>query len=630
MSDTTGNQNLAVATNGTSHVPMTNGPTDVCKLPNNVPSPFLNFIAVKGNLQDGTTNTFIANQPVWIQRSYIGPTSDPAHPGVNKGVGSGTYRGIAKATSWSKDVQKEGQFVVRTNDATTQNNANTTGTVLGSPLAGSVDAQDAYKKLLCTITKLEGKCGHGRELGPPPGSKPGAEANYLEILLGDKVEFISTRENLVTKAIDPGCEKAVHTHWKATKTGDSWKGTAIGAAKDVVGMEVESEEKDALKKYTLEGPLVGGSAVTVGKTTSKTANVTDHARRERIKEPVGGGGVLGVDASTVTAKNSSGTWAHGDAVTHKVAPDSNADKIKAKVIGGLKDAALMWDATAHPRIVTVDATACSGTKTATIKCLPKDKVEVELFDDSVKAAVNAVKKVLQLVERATSFFGWPARIQFLENPKLQFVIEYKELTADKPAKSVPFGLGTLGPYYKVQCRRSWKLEMSFSPLIGGYAKFTAPIAAALPLVGSAAATLLKWVGAKGDVFVKIELNFAPKGSIAWDEYDEISIAITSTEFTLTFSLGVEIYIKVAELTVYAFIEGKLSFENWGPRPGVLIACDMKGEVQLGAKGAAKATFWGKTYSKDIEYKPECLKVGNSVPLMIPIKPKPSSGGAASP
>src|SRR5262245_14214824 len=153
MSDTTGNQDLAIATNGTSHVAMTMGPTDTCKLPNNVPVPFPNFIAVKGNLKDGTTNTFIANQPVWIQRSYLGPVSDPAHAGVNTGVGSGTYRGIARATSWSKDVQKEGQFVVRTNDSTSQNNNNTSGKVLGSPLAGTADANDEYQKKLCTITK---------------------------------------------------------------------------------------------------------------------------------------------------------------------------------------------------------------------------------------------------------------------------------------------------------------------------------------------------------------------------------------------------------------------------------------------------------------------------------------------
>lgn len=629
MSDTSGNQNLAIATNGTSHVSMTMGPTDVCKLPNNVPAPFPNFIAISGNLQAGTTNTFIVNQPVWIQRSNLGPVSDPGHPGVNKGVASGTYRGIAKATSWSKDVLKEGQFVVRTNDSTTQNNANTSGMVMGSPLTGQVDAQDEFQKKLCTLTKLEGKCGHGRELGPPPGAKKDEESNYLEIIKGDTVEFTSTREDIVHHTVDPKCVKGIHTHWEATKTGGSWKDAAIGGAKSVVGLDPPTHEaKDALKVYKLGGDLTGESSVKIGDTKSKTSNVNDFARRERLKIPQDGG-VFGT-SEKVTVAGSTGRWAHGEAVTHKVAPDSNLDKLKDKATGTIMQAAMMWDAAAHPAIVTVEASACSGKKTATIKIMPSDKITVDLFDDSVKAGVAWLKKLLNLVERATSFFGFPARIQFLESPKLTFSIEYKELKADKPAKAMPLSLGTLGPYYKVQCRRSWKLEFSFSPLIGGYAKFTAPIAAALPLVGSAAATLLKWVGAKGDVFVKIEIAFAPKGSVAWDEYDELAVAISDGELTVTFSVGVEIYVAVAEVTVYGYIEGKVWFEKWGPRPGLLLAVDMKGQLQLGAKGAAKANFWGKTYSKSIEYKPDCLKFGGNDAVTIPIRKKPASGGASSP
>jgi len=391
MGDTTGNQNLAIATNGTSHVAMTSGPTDVCKLPDNKPVPFPNFIASQGNLQNGTTNTNIANEPVWIQRSNLGPTSDPAHAGVNKGVSSGTYRGIAKATGFSKDVQMEGQFVVRTGDPTTQNNANTTGSVMGSNMMAQVEADDAYKKLLCTITKLEGVCGHGRELGPPPGSPKDVESNYLEILLGDTVTFTSTRENLVTRAIDPGCEKGIHTHWEAKTTGQSW----AEAAKSTVMGEPEVETKDAEKVYKLGGKLTGESSVEVGKTQSQESNVKDYARRNRMKSPKPeDDGFLGTASSNVTAANSSGNWAHDGAVTNKGnAAEQERRKdanFKRKVKGFIKDAALFWDASAHPRVITVEASACSGKKAATIKCLPKDKLEVSLFDDKIGALVEKV------------------------------------------------------------------------------------------------------------------------------------------------------------------------------------------------------------------------------------------------
>ena len=45
------------------------------------------------------------------------------------GVASGTHIEEAKATSYSSDVFAEGNAVVRTNDTTTQNHANTTGYV---------------------------------------------------------------------------------------------------------------------------------------------------------------------------------------------------------------------------------------------------------------------------------------------------------------------------------------------------------------------------------------------------------------------------------------------------------------------------------------------------------------------
>ncbi|HZF47601.1 MAG TPA: DUF4150 domain-containing protein [Polyangiaceae bacterium] len=631
MADTTGNQNRVIATNGTSHVAMTMGPTDVCKLPNNVPVPFPNFISAKGNLQKGTTNTKIANQPVWIQRSNLGPTSNPPHAGVNKGVASGTYRGIAKATGFSKDVQMEGQFVVRTGDPTTQNKANTTGSVAGSNMMPQVEAQDAYKKLLCTITKLEGKCGHGRELGPPPGAAKNTESNYLEILLGDTVEFTSTRENLITRVVDPGCEKGIHTHWEAKTTGQSWKEQAKGA---VLGPP-EVEKKDSLKVYKLGGKLTDeDGSVTVGKTKSEESDVKDYTRRNRMKSPKPeDDGFLGTPSENVTAKNSSGNWAHDGAVTNKgdKAEQERRDKanFKRKITGLIKDAALFWDAAAHPRVITVESSACSGKKAATIKCFPKDKLEVSLFDEKVTAAVEKVQSFLKLVERSTSFFGWPAKIEFLKDPKLNFGIEYKELTADKPEKSLPYNIGKVGPYWKVQCRRAWSLSFGFSPLIGGFAKGTAPIAAALPAVGPAVATVMKWIGAKGDFFMKLEIQFAPKGTITWTEYDVVTVDV-SAEFTITFSAGIEIYVKVAEATVYGYLEGKVTFDNWGPRPGYLLACDMKGEIQLGVKGAATASFWGVKYSKDFDYKPECLKCGNKDPIMIPIRSKPASGGAASP
>jgi hypothetical protein len=91
--------------------------------------PYPNWVESK-LLKAGRTETaLIDGEPVWTSIGELGPDSDPAHEGVDKGLISKTYRAEAKALSYSKDVRFESAWVVRTDDLTAQNHANTVGRV---------------------------------------------------------------------------------------------------------------------------------------------------------------------------------------------------------------------------------------------------------------------------------------------------------------------------------------------------------------------------------------------------------------------------------------------------------------------------------------------------------------------
>jgi hypothetical protein len=124
------NHRRFVCTKGTPHVAVSRAP-DLCFVPGNpVAQPFPNHVETNKLAKGATTSTFIAGQPIWTKAGELGPPSEPAHAGVNKGKKSGTYRGEATASTYSKDLFAEGEPVVRSFDRTKQNHDNTHGEVI--------------------------------------------------------------------------------------------------------------------------------------------------------------------------------------------------------------------------------------------------------------------------------------------------------------------------------------------------------------------------------------------------------------------------------------------------------------------------------------------------------------------
>jgi hypothetical protein len=155
MAPSTTNDQKDIATKGTLHVALATAP-DVCKVPpmQMAPMPFPNWVTSTKLTKGMTVKSFIASYPVWTSIGELGPPSEPAHIGTGGGVTSGTYRDVAMATSYSKDVFFEGNAAVRLNDTTTQNKANTVGLVVYGPSVGifaqatDYDFQIALKRVL--------------------------------------------------------------------------------------------------------------------------------------------------------------------------------------------------------------------------------------------------------------------------------------------------------------------------------------------------------------------------------------------------------------------------------------------------------------------------------------------------
>lgn len=109
---------------------------DVCLTPcgpSVVPVPYPNM-AQSSDMANGAKTVFADGNPMGHEKSYFSKsTGDEA--GSNKGVSSGTHKGIAEFMGFSFDVSIEGKGVVRAFDQMIHNNRNTPPTVLLQPPA---------------------------------------------------------------------------------------------------------------------------------------------------------------------------------------------------------------------------------------------------------------------------------------------------------------------------------------------------------------------------------------------------------------------------------------------------------------------------------------------------------------
>ena len=365
MSDSTSNQGKAVVTNGTAHVAQNPGTIDVCFNPAVSPQvkPFQNYIPSTDLKAGKTENTLIADKNIMTARTFIGPDSagdeDPYTIGF---VSAHPYNNWAKADSWSHDVKAEGFYIIRTDDVTQQNARNSYGTMDGSKLDGDETTVREYAVAKCTMNKLEGTSGK-RHLYKK--SATATKEDYIEILTGETVEFVSERIDATDITGDPPKDPACalvpdHTIWRILRT----------------GAEVERKfEQESGKTYTLDGGFtnIGGASWELslstprGETQTLDKGATRHGVRETTQGPVTDG--ITVDVGALLA---------------------------------------FLRFRRNPCNIRVDALACAGPKTAWVRLFPKEKVKATFSlgaesEDSTSVGASGRNDFLDALYRRLGF-----------------------------------------------------------------------------------------------------------------------------------------------------------------------------------------------------------------------------------
>ncbi len=584
MGNTTSNQKRVVATKDTPHIPKTAGATDIGIDPSTgAQAPFPNQVKMS-LLKPGTSKTFIANAKIWTKPHQVGPVSEPVKAPFVVGKTSGTHIDEAKATSYSADVLAEGDGVVRTNDTTTQNHANTVGFVDGSALDGKPNADEAFLKGQCTIWELtgineaEGEAPEGgsvgvtkvaRNLGYPGPKEAGKPPYYIEILSTSEVKFKCVRKDITKpQPENPTCWQAgKHTKWLAKRTGE-------GAC-------------DAL-------PVEGKDEYTVTKALTSLAVGDDD-----LPVPKGLGG---------TIENTKEHEYVSD--LHRNRPGNQDLSVKKKtgveVEGAINsiDAAfayfLYW---AMPVNVNVQAISCAGSRNAQIRLFPKRKVACTVkFAQSVdvnltnsgkmksgqkamaaaRSAINNLRGIEWMVKKVAELSQKKVEVTFCSDMTLAVEICFKACTEEKK--------GFWGKWYTpAHVGMPWKITLTTPVLIGISLSIDISLLNLVaPSLGEAAATALRRVGVKADLVFTAELKAGLDVSIGADEYGYWT------------STGVEVALR-PELGMYLRLGAGINLVTFGARwPGTLSAAFTVSDkpkvlMQLQMKGELKTIFVLKVF-----------------------------------
>lgn len=604
----TSNHKRQIATAGTGHIARTKGPTDICvKNDLTEPTPYENHID-SAKLVRGTTQTFLACQSIWITRSDLAAPSDPAHPPHIMGATHFMpYRREAWATSWSSDLIAEGEGVVRTDDTTLQNLANTDGYVDGSQVWDAAKAEEELLKQSCTMVSLEGVnvvktqvagvntySSTSRPLGYPGLPEANTDPYYLEILSGSTVTYTAVRKDTTQTPpeVNPGCRLGFgHTAWVAQKAG-SW-GLSSGAQKTQNGNET----------FVLDD----------GFTTLFFEQILGLA-----------GAHKNVEGDPVK------TTAGGETQTDKESVSSPVDNILI--------ALMYFYYMANPATIEVSASGCKGVKTSRLRVYPSKKVEAKLelsseFADAkpdkpedtrssvqkvqeaykaLKAAIAVLSKVKDVVEfsdRIAKLARQPTEFKFMVGASFSLTTEFK------PCKETKVGFYGR-QYTPSHVGMAWMLTVAASPLLG----FSIEVKISLinfiaPGLGEGAASVLRAVGVAVDLVftggISVELSIAGGADeYQFPTFDGVEVAVKPT-FGIAIAVGLGIEIVKVGVT----FNGSLGMKFMpSEKPTCMMQVEPKGEIKTEVYLKVLPDSW---FESTWKAEPDFLKLswlGNKVDL----------------
>jgi hypothetical protein len=653
MSGTVSNHDTIIATKGTPHVAKAKPSTaDHCFDVQKKPVVFGNNEINTYHLNKGKpTKTFIADHPPWTQHGWIDEIpSWPAHAGIGGGViqnvgGKGlNYIQYAYPTSYSQDVKIEGGGVVRTDDTTKQNGGNCNGYVDGSNLKQWSDSATDLMKKKCTIKKVTGTCGHGREIGAPPNAEKGADGFYLDVLGGDTVTLKSDRKDVSVPGKETAPTCANHTYWFAHRSGID----NLVVKKDKLGDEFKIEGdlmKDPMPdllnpfktsaKDEASGLSYSGSLGSSGGTEDRTKRRTEAVSTARARSQAADLNEAG--HRNVTIQLESSTKAEQDAKAKREAAagpqpldrrglakreEEKAGKIvktaqTAAEIGKLLAQLWMhWQFERNPPVVNVTAIACSGAKHVKLRVFPAADVTYSLPLESMQKLLDKLHSLGSVATMIRDKLKIKTKFEFLQGFSAEFALGMKELTTDKNGR------------FKTEVRRAWNLGLKIEKVIYLYAEGELSLITLLgngifPGLGNVLEEIAALAGFTLSGFLSGEIQLSIQVSAGFDEYFEGSVAGSECALVGTIKLGVKAeydgragHFKAWANTIWENTLKATNFRN-PDTPECWFIFDVVGYIQLGAEAGYVADLFnwnrisratiGISKSDSVTWKPSWLK-----------------------
>ncbi len=663
---TTSNQNHGATSTTSDHVAQNAAP-DVCFTPDKkAVIPHDNSVNTDKATTHTSDKTKIHEGPAVRQGDKIGaPSKAGDGAACGKGVASGTCQEEASIITGSPNVVVEGAALGRKTDPTKQNHGNTTGTVQGGDPHDTAKSLHSEKAELCqfaqkTVTidgkatqvpDISVKCDHRntflagtndklaaavsppgkdpnaapvpRQVGNLPitvavksGSCKGREASplkVLEVTTPVEIKLLAKRINAKEKDKSPDCEEHEHTEWTIER--EAHKDLKTAGRKQVI------KDKDS---YTITKDWFAWPGQTEIEASGRSPKELGEARTEQNRDK------WREDHPKMTDKN----------------VDKNADRQTGAEAGRMKAGGVLgsaveltssvyqiqhqarefweyWHADHEPVIVEIEAEACSGKATYTIRSFPSQKATFTLSTETlakIAAAIQVIVKIFQSAKKICALGGGKVdgEVHFLEGFAFEATVNWAEMQEDKPAKKL----------YKYNVDREWSAQIknrlgkgleskgNFAKLIAKFGmEVLAFLNAFLPSGGTLLAKAINILGLSVTVGVDIScvitvelgiekkagsaISFTGGFDAAIDLYLNLTASYSGWLGTLEMSIGVIVKFNpgiTARFPTDDLWAAKAKFEP--------------GDIKMGVKGVMKIDTWGyKTNGpQKVEYYPDAFHV----------------------
>jgi hypothetical protein len=586
-------------TSKTSDHTYISGPPDVCwDPPQAVQVPHVNHVKTDKAVEHTSGKTLFQNGNVVRVGEALEP-SEPDHGdnGGGGGVTSKTYRKEARATKGSPSVRAEGKAPARTDDPTTQNHGNTTGTIKQSVSPGElVDNPEEWLKR-CSYKTSQIKCKHN---GFTPQRK-------IDVWRGNTITVEAQRYNAKEPDQDPVCAQMPHMKWKVTRTGGV---TELGA--DLPPLEGTFEGDTLVLPTEYTAPLVGLTLV-----SDQSRNLSDDAKRQYIgmknaraqelAEQRGSSRVESQDTQQAYKETKLSIEAKDEQL--RDSPEQAArDKQRNRVqnLATFAQFLVAWRAAQNPVKIMILGNACSGGISYEVNCYPNSKYSFQLPLDIFIKAGQFVSKTFDFIQTTAKLgnLNVEGSITVPGDVSIGLEFQWKEQDAGEGEATAPYfiklesEISIAGQIFEI------KFEVMFP---------FANLLVIIPVGGTLAAKALNWVikklGADAGVGLGVQIgaSAALAFKLAWSENKKWEM---EGSFKIPIDIKVYGFARVRwESTVLIefqmFVIADPAFIIKASAEGVTVGMD-DCMIRVGFSGVIHVETWFYTFHEEGQFFPESM------------------------